>query len=549
MQGNAEHQTRLSVRHHTLGSLETLSRLLRGRANRYAWFGLGLGLFAALAATLLHCRYETGQYSLNGMLMVQAANPALWALDVMPLTFLLWGQYIGMVISYQAGAMVMDETHALRERASLLARQLEEAPAPIGPRCHLPGRRPLLDAIDAALLRRQAGRERLMLWVVATDRYAALAHGGTVAEADGLVQQMSQRLGHALNDDVLLAHLGHDRFALFAPMRPDDPDGRRLAARLHLRFDTPVRLDTGPLDLRLQIGIAHSPPHGETADALLRHAEAACHLAQARGHDTEVFDPEHGSESAQEAHLLAELHGALLHEGLVDCYGVQHGRDRPLRLRQQPSWPHPLRGTLAAHHFMDLPARDTLLHELTVWQLRQAVQRLETLAGGHQPDLVIRPPARAWSRLPMADLVLRLLSAHDHPAASLTLELPVTLLLRETPGLQTTLSALAEAGVRLGTAGQGLLGAVPAAALVYPLHETRLPDTWLRNLGRDARAPAQLRISIEQLKALGLTVTLSGVDRAEQIQAAWEFGADYIEGRAVQPVMSPDRLADVILPT
>ena len=46
MQGNAEHQTRLSVRHHTLGSLETLSRLLRGRANRYAWFGLGLGLFA-----------------------------------------------------------------------------------------------------------------------------------------------------------------------------------------------------------------------------------------------------------------------------------------------------------------------------------------------------------------------------------------------------------------------------------------------------------------------------------------------------------------------
>src|SRR3546814_12451377 len=95
-----------------------MSQLLRGRANRYAWLGLVIAVLAILAATLLSCQYEQGGYSWAGLLAVQQSNPALWALDAMPLIFLVWGQYIGSVMSYQAGAMVLDETRELRDEAN-----------------------------------------------------------------------------------------------------------------------------------------------------------------------------------------------------------------------------------------------------------------------------------------------------------------------------------------------------------------------------------------------------------------------------------------------
>lgn len=527
----------------TLGSLETLSRLLRTRANRHAWIGLGVGLFAALAATLLHCRYETGSYTLTGMLWVQSQNPALWLLDLMPLAFLLWGQYIGMVMSYQASALVMDETRALREQASLLAHQLGDVTDTHGPRCHLPGRGQLLDGIRQALIRTPTGQGRLQVLALVSDRYAALAYGERSDGADRLVQQMALRLRHALGDHDLLTHLGHDRFAVLSPMTGDDTDSHRLARRLHLAFDTPVTLGDGPLGVSLHVGVAHGPRHGNQPESLLRNAEAACYLAQARGQETTVFDPEADQDASGDAHLLADLYGALHHDGLVDCYQLQRGIRGERRLRQQPQWPHPLRGTLSAHHFMDLPARATLLHQLTAWQLREAMHRLESLPPASRPHLVIRPPARAWDRLPLADMVLRLLQAHDRPAERLTLELPVALLVRESAALKQTLTTLAGAGVRLGMAGQSLLGTLPAAALVYPLHEARLPSVWLREIGRHERGAALLAQTLAQLHELGLQVTLGGADSAECLETASALGADYLEGRAIELPLSPTAVA------
>lgn len=539
------HGTTVSGRSH-LGSLETLSRLLRTRANRYAAFGLGLGVFAILAATLLHCRYETGSYSLAGMLLVQTQNPALWALDVMPLVFLLWGQYIGLVMSYQASALVMDETHALREQASLLVRQLAVSPEPAGPHCELPGRRQLTTLLDAALQRHQPGQARWQVLVIATHHYTGLVQGGNSDAGAQLVRQLAQRLSHGLEPPAMLAHLGHDRFALMTPMGTDDPDGRRLAARLHLRFDTPVRLDDGPIDVRLHIGIAHAPQHGQSGEALLRHAETAGHRAVADGHDTAVYDPDRREAQASEAHLLADLHGALLHEGLVDSYWLQRARHHALRLRQQPQWPHPTRGMLEAHQFMDLDARDALLHEITAWQLDQGLLRLSALSLAHDPTLILRPPAGAWDRLPLVDIVLRLLNAHDHPPERLILELPVTRLLQLSNPLQRRLRELSEAGIRLSMSGQGLLGAVPAAALVYPLHEARLPADWLRSIAHHPQGLPQLRESVAQLQSLGLTVVVPGADRLDEVDVAWRLGADVIEGRAVQPPLPPDGLSEVL---
>lgn len=65
-----------------LHTLDRTTQLLRGRANRHAWMGLGIAIGAIVAATLLACRYEHGDYALHNLLATQQNNPALWLLDL-----------------------------------------------------------------------------------------------------------------------------------------------------------------------------------------------------------------------------------------------------------------------------------------------------------------------------------------------------------------------------------------------------------------------------------------------------------------------------------
>lgn len=515
----------------TAGSLEALASALRSRVNRHAWLGLAIGLSACLIATLLHCLFDSRGLSWSGMMHAQANNPGLWLLDLMPFAFLVWGQYIGHVMSYQAGAMILDETRDLREQTRQLSDQLDRAQRPATATI-ADDRSALRDDLDLALAAHQHGDGRIRLLMIGSDDYRALSHE---AEDDQsrLDEQIRRRLGRVLDDRDRLYVLGGDRYAVILNRDGDDSDGQRLATRLHLAFDTPVNVRAGPLGLRLQIGIAHGPRHGHTAEQLIRHAESAAHLALVTGQETQVYDADAYPSADHRAHLLADLYGALEHEALSADTIVQQCRTGDVqRLRLQPYWDHPRRGRLAAGAFMDLPERSNLLHALTLWCLTEGLSQCEQTAPGATSALVLRPPERAWQRLPLAELILRLLNAHDVAPERLTLELPAGLLSGRHPELASPLAALNDAGVRLGIAAQGLLGPVPAAALVYPLREARLSADWVHGAIGNPRGERLLHLTVEQLRALDLRITLSGVESAAHRALADSLAVDFIEHTA-----------------
>src|SRR3546814_19305860 len=79
----------------------------------------------------------------------------------MPLIFLVWGQYIGSVMSYQAGAMVLDETRELRDEANRLQYELSRQPV-AGHATGLPSRHTLVAPTKRSinLPTRRTGQDR-----------------------------------------------------------------------------------------------------------------------------------------------------------------------------------------------------------------------------------------------------------------------------------------------------------------------------------------------------------------------------------------------------
>jgi diguanylate cyclase (GGDEF)-like protein len=131
---------------------------------------------------------------------------------------------------------------------------------------------------------------------------------------------VNDRLGHAAGDDVLIetarrvrallresdvvARLGGDEFAvLLAPIRGAE-DATRIAAEIAAALRAPVKsAQFGAIDTSASIGVAVSPGHGSTAQALLLAADAAMYRAKTTQPGSYcVFDSELDTET--DTHLV-----------------------------------------------------------------------------------------------------------------------------------------------------------------------------------------------------------------------------------------------------
>ena len=96
---------------HVLGMNFTL---LNEKVSKHSIIGVIIGILAIITATILSGYYSFGEFTLYAFLKAQKTNMALWFLDLMPILFAFWGQYVTSMLSYEASAMVLDQTNELR---------------------------------------------------------------------------------------------------------------------------------------------------------------------------------------------------------------------------------------------------------------------------------------------------------------------------------------------------------------------------------------------------------------------------------------------------
>lgn len=522
--------------------LEATAGLLRSRINRYAFYGLGIALVALVAASLLAARAAYGDISVGTLLRAHTDNPALWLLDAMPLAFLLWGQYIGTVLSFQAGALLIDETTALREQTTILQHELERSPVE-GHTLGLPNRHAFISLVGRALTRRRVHGMSVGVMTLATEQYHEAEQSQGRDASYALVNQLTDRLKSVLGENEVLAHFGHDDFGILLPQVADEAEARRFASRLQFALDTPITVGRQALGLRVSIGIALAPQHGEDTETLVRHAEIAKYAAAADHRDYRVYEPALDDERSARPRRIAELHAALYNDGIADDYMLQQPLQAglPPRLRLMPYWNHPRHGRLEEQEFLNLPDRLSLVHSLTLWQFREGLARLAQWRSDGRPPLglVVRVPDAALRQLALADMVTRLLGSHDLPASALILEITEPALVAGGAHARSQVATLRNAGVHICVAGAGQPGNSAVTSLYYPVNESRPSSQPLQRALVEAPVREALDAMLAVQRQLRQTITLGGLDSAELRSFAEARNVAYAEGSAIRPRMTP----------
>ena len=103
-------------------------------------------------------------------------------------------------------------------------------------------------------------------------------HGHDVGDA--LLQSVADRLRENTRDDDTVARVGGDEF-LYLVMGADDTQTvANLAKKIVDCIQVPCQLSVGSITVKLSVGISRFPKDGETADALVKRADAAMYKAK-----------------------------------------------------------------------------------------------------------------------------------------------------------------------------------------------------------------------------------------------------------------------------
>jgi diguanylate cyclase (GGDEF)-like protein/PAS domain S-box-containing protein len=404
----------------------------------------------------------------------------------------------------------------------------------------LPNRALLMDRVQQAIEREQAGGPTYSLLCVDLDRLQAINDSFGHAAGDSVLKSAADRLCALMRPtDTVARYAGGDFKVLLEDVSKADAEAT--AMRLTAALNTELVYD-GDLAVRFSacVGVAHGP--AASAEALVSDAEAATSRAKelGRGRMNVLEDCARDRISARRA-LGSELAAAVAAEQLVVHYQpiIDLGSGRVVGFEALVRWPHPQRGMVGPDTF--LPLADALDLQVTIdeWVLREACRAAgawEPGPGG--PISVAVNVAPAHLAAPgFADSVREALLESGLPAGSLVLEITETAVVTDLVVAEQVLRALGDLGVQIAIDDFGTGYSSMLQLRQLPFDKLKIDREFIRRLPQNRDDIAICASVISLASRLGVRVIAEGIETQEQEAALVALGCGLGQGFLWSPAV------------
>ena len=435
-----------------------------------------------------------------------------------------------------------------RNRAELRIQYLADHDGLTG----LPNRRLLLDRLSQALARTQREKKMLALLFLDLNHFKLLNDSLGHAAADELLKGVASRLSGCVRECDTVARLGGDEFTLVLPEATNIEDVDRFAVKVLDVFKIPFRVAGSSQHVSASVGISLYPDDADSAEALLRTADAAMYRAKEQGHDVHQF---YSRALASEAagrlllgnslrHAIEEKEFFLHYQPRVSAHnGEIVGMEALLR------WQHPTRGLLKPAQFVPLAEEMGLMVPIGHWVLWNACAqgqawRLSGLASDLQ--ISVNLSAREFSRKDLRRTVERVLDDTRLPPSCLELELTESGIMRDEEATTGTLRELNEMGVRITIDDFGTGYSSLTRLKAFPINALKIDRSFVKDLTKTRCDTAIVTAIITMGHGLELRVIAEGVEEAEQMELLKLQGCDEMQGYYFSAPQPPDRIAGLL---
>ncbi|QTN24743.1 EAL domain-containing protein [Rhizobacter sp. AJA081-3] len=341
---------------------------------------------------------------------------------------------------------------------------------------------------------------------------------------DALLRAVSERIHQCLRGSDLLFRMGGDEFTVILPQVGLPEDAAYVARRITAAVAQPVTVQGHELTVGATIGIAVFPADGQSAEALVKNADAAMYAAKEGGRGTHAF-------------YSADMNQRSLQRLDLECALKKGFRDGEFELHYQPRidaatrrvvaleallrWASPTRGLVLPGMFIGTLEDTGMMPIVGEWVLRTACAQTRAWheAGMAPLRVSVNVSTSQFQSDTFVPMVRRVLAESGAVPAQLELELTESLLIAHADRARTTIAELKAMGLRISIDDFG----TGYSSLNYLRHLDvdflKIDRSFVTDIASNPRDRAVASAIIELAGALDIAVVAEGVET--QAQAAF----------------------------
>ena len=411
----------------------------------------------------------------------------------------------------------------------------------------LANRAQLEDHLAKALARAERAGAAVALLYLDLDNFKLVNDSFGHAVGDEVLQAVAGRMERALRaGDVLARHGGDEFLVLLSDLDGEPRDAAEtVALKLVAALRRPFAISGLEFQIDATVGISLYPDDADSADALLRHADAAMYAGKGTGpvavYAEGTADPRGRlSMTRRLRHALAQGELELHYQPIVTLAdGAPFGAEALLR------WRDPERGLVPPMEFLPVAEESGLIEPIGEWVAGALCRQARAwLDEGIEPQLAFNVSLHQLAPQRFAATLASCLRGYRLDPGRFIAEITESATMRDPARVEHALRELHELGIRLAIddfgAGYSSLGRLQQ----MPVDILKIDRSFLLRLTEGESAAAVIGTIVQLAAALGMDAIAEGVEteaqRATLIARGCERGQGYLFGR---PMPAPELTA------
>jgi diguanylate cyclase (GGDEF)-like protein/PAS domain S-box-containing protein len=418
----------------------------------------------------------------------------------------------------------------------------------VDPLTRLPNRVRFLERLETELAQSRRYGRRLAVVHLDVDGFKFVNDNWGHGVGDRLLQSLALRLTRGVREVDTIARIGGDEFLILVPELKQSGDMSRFAQKLVALMARPVELEDRTLQVAASVGVANFPDDGQTADELLRNADAAMYRAKdSGGNSFELCTPELTAAAVERLELQNGLRLAIDRNEFLIHYQplVSLGSGRIVGLEALVRWQHPQRGFLPPVTFIPMAEETGLIVPLGEWVLKAATSQLKTWLGtGLGLRIAVNFSAKQFRERTLIHTVESALTTAGLEPENLEVEITESIAMESAETVVANLNLLRTMGVGIAIDDFGTGYSSMSYLKSFPITSLKIDRSFVTDLTSSRADAGIVRAIVEMAHGSSLSVIAEGVETREQFQYLQRYGCDEMQGYWVSrplPVDGIDR--------
>jgi diguanylate cyclase (GGDEF)-like protein len=361
---------------------------------------------------------------------------------------------------------------------------------------------------------------------------------------DNLLKQVAGRIERAVGQRGEVGRLGGDEFQIVLPDIDDRGKLGELANKIIQIVSQPYQIDDKHATIGTSAGIAIAPFDGNHKDDLIHNADLALYAAKNGGRGQFRFFSADLKDEAEERSLIEEdLRDALSREELELHYQpiVRVEDNMVVVFEALMRWTHAERGPIGPNVFIPIAEESDLIFKLGTWALNRACQ--DAMAWPKSVRVAVNVSAAQFAHNDLVEIVTKALQKSGLEPDRLELELTESVFMGDSETIAETFKTLKALGIRLALDDFGTGYSSLSYLRSAPFDKLKVDRSFVDSCTlKDQNSDKIIAAIIGLSEALGMEVTVEGVEAFDQLDLVKAKGARYVQGWIYSKALKQDAI-------